>query len=85
MTSDSGPYPPSPAITEYKPQFFEEPEWLSSDKENLPPNESEMSPSLQNLSLEEETTGNENDATLWEAHVAKSIMAMPRASSPYPN
>ena len=85
ITSDSGPYPPSPAMTEFKPRFFEEPEWLSSDKENLPPNDSEMPPSLQNLSLEEGMTGNENEATTWEAHVAKSIATTPRTSSPYPN
>ena len=39
MTSDSGPCPSSPTETEYKPKFFDEPEYLSSDKENVPPTE----------------------------------------------
>ena len=75
MTSDSGPCPSSLTDMEYKPQFFDEPECLSSDKENIPP--------LKNLSLEEGTTGNTTEATSWEASVAKTIMTMPRASSPY--
>ena len=70
---------------EYKPQFFDEPECLSSDKENIPPIESITPPSLKNLSLEEGMTGNETEATSWEASVAKTIMTTPRASSPYPN
>ena len=37
------------------------------------------------MSLEEGTNGNENEATLWEASVARNIMTTPRASSPYPN
>ena len=40
MTSDSGPCPSSPTGMEYKPQFFDEPKHLSSDKENIPPIES---------------------------------------------
>ena len=84
MTSDSGPCPSSPTGTEYKPQFFDEPECLSSDKENIPPTESITPPSLKNLSLEEGTNGNENKATSWEASVARNIMTTPRASSPYP-
>ena len=59
MTSDSGPCPSSWTETEYKPQFFDEPECLSSDKENIPPMESITPPSLKNLSLEEGMTGNE--------------------------
>ena len=85
MTSDSGPCPSSPTETEYKPQFFDEPECLSSDKENIPPIESITPPSLKNLSLEEGMTGNETEATSWEASVAKTIMTTPRASSPYPD
>ena len=50
MTSDSGPCPSSPTETEYQPQFFNEPEYLSSDKENIPPTESITPPSLKNLS-----------------------------------
>ena len=39
VTSDSGP---CPSLTEhkYKPRYFDEPEWLSSNKENMPPIES---------------------------------------------
>ena len=84
MTSDSGPCPSSPTDMEYKPQFFDEPECLSSDKENILPLES-ITPSLKNLGLEEGTTGNENEATSWESSVAKTIMNTPRASSPYPD
>ena len=32
MTSDSGPCPSSPTETEYKPKFFNEPEYLCSKK-----------------------------------------------------
>ena len=83
MTSDSGPCPSSSTETKYKPQFFDEPEWLSSDKENIPPTGSITSPLLNNLSLEEGT--NENEATSWEVSVARNIITTPRASSPYPN
>ena len=85
VTSDSGPCPSSPTEREYKPQFFDEPECLSSDKENILPLESIIPPSLKNLSLEEGTTGNETEATSWEASVAKTIMTTSRASSPYPD
>ena len=71
MTSDSGPCPSSPTETDYKPRFFNEPECLSSDKENIPPIESITPPSLKNLSLEEGMTGNETEAMSWEASVAK--------------
>ena len=40
---------------------------------------------MKNLSLEEGTTGNDTEATSWEASVAKTIMTTPRASSPYPD
>ena len=83
MTSDSGPCPLSPTGTEYKPQFFNEPECLSSDKENILPVESITPLSLKNLSLEEGTTGNDTETTSWEASVAKNIMTTPKASSPY--
>ena len=85
MTSDSGPCPSSPTETKYKPQFFDEPEYLSSDKENILPTESITPPCLKNLSLEEGTNGHENEATSWEASVARNIMTTPRAHSPYPN
>ena len=83
MTSDSGSCPSSPTEIKYKPWFFDEPECLSSDKENIPPIESITPPSLKNLSLKEETTGNETEATSWEASVAKTIVTTPTASSPY--
>ena len=67
ITSDSGPCP-SLTENEYKPRFFDEPDCMSSDKENMPPTEA---------------NDNENEATLWEANVARNIMMTPRASSPY--
>ena len=85
MTSGSGPCPSSPTETEYKPRLFDKPECLSYDKENIPPTESITPSSLKNLSLEERMNGNENEATSWEASVARNIMTTPRASSPYPN
>ena len=56
---------------------------MSSDKENIPPTESVIPPSLRNLSQGEEADDNENEATLWEASVARNLMTTPRASSPY--
>ena len=82
ITSDSGPCP-SPTEHEYKPRFFDEPDCLSSDKENIPPTESVTPPSLRNLSLEEEANKPENEATSWEASVARNLETIPRASSPY--
>ena len=83
VTSDSGPCP-SPTEHEYKPRFFDEPDWMSSDKENMPPTESITPPSLRYLSLEEEADDNENEATLWEANVVRKLVTTPRASSPFP-
>ena len=62
MTTDSGP---CPSLTEhkYKPRNFNEPEWSSSNKENMPPIESVTPPSLRNLSLEEENNEVEHEAT----------------------
>ena len=57
---------------EYKLRFFDEPDCLSSDKENMPLIESVTPPSLRNLSLEEEANKPENKATSWEANVAQS-------------
>ena len=82
ITSDSGPCP-SLTENEYKPRFFDEPDCMSSDKENIPLTESVTPPSLKNLSLEEEANDNENEATSWEASVARNIMMTPRASSPF--
>ena len=79
ITSDSGPCP-SLTEHEYKPRFFDEPDWMSSDKENMPLTESVTPPSLRNLSLEEEADYNENETTLWEANVARKLVTTPRAS-----
>ena len=83
ITSDSGPCP-SPTEHEYKPRFFDEPDCMSSDKENIPPTESVTPPSLRNLSLEEEANKQENEATLWEASVVRNLATTARASSPFP-
>ena len=84
VTSDSGPCP-SPIEHEYRPKYFDEPECLDSDKENMPPIESITPPSLKNLSLEEENNNNdEQEATSWEANVAQNLDSLPRSSSPYP-
>ena len=82
ITSDSGPCP-SPTEHEYKPRYFDDPEWLSSNKENMPLIESVTPPSLRNLSLEENNEI-EHKATLWEANVARNLESLPRSSSPYP-
>ena len=57
---------------------------MSSDKENMPLTESITPPSLRNLSLEEEADDNENEATLWEANIARKLVTTPRASLPFP-
>ena len=57
---------------------------MSSDKENIPPTESVTPPSLRNLSLEEVVKEPENEATSWEASVARNVESIPRAISPYP-
>ena len=71
MTSHSGPCPSSPTEMEYKPWFFDEPECLSSNKENILPFKSITPSSLKNLSLEEGKTGNDTEAASWEASVTK--------------
>ena len=84
VTSDSGQCP-SPVEHEYRPKYFEEPECLDSDKENMPPIESITLPPLKNLSLEEgNNDDNEHEATLWEANVAQNMELLHRSSSPYP-
>ena len=83
ITSDSGPCP-SLTEHEYKPRFFDEPDWMSSDKENMPPTESVTPPSLRNLSLEEEVDDDNNEATSWKANVVRKLVTTPRASLPFP-
>ena len=84
MTLDSGPCPSSPTNMEYKPWFFDEPECLISDKENIPPLKSLTLP-LKNLNLKEGMAGNDTKATSWEGSVAKTIMTTSKVSSPYPD
>ena len=69
VTSDSG-LCPSPTEHEYRPKYFDEPDCLSSDKENMPPTGSITPPSLKNLSLERNNGNDEHEATSWEANVA---------------
>ena len=83
MTSDSG-LCPSPTEHEYKPRFFNEPEWLSSDKENMPPIESVTPPLLRNLSLEEENNEIVLEAISEEVNVGRNLETLPRSCSPYP-
>ena len=84
ITSDSGPCP-SPTDHEYKPLYFDEPDGLSSDKENMPHIESITPPSLKNFSIEEENNENdEHEATSWEANVAQNLGSLPMSSSLYP-
>ena len=82
VISNSGPCP-SLTEQEYRPKYFDEPDCLSSDKENMPPIESITSPTLKNLSLEQENNVNdEHKATSWEANVAQNLDLLPRSSSP---
>ena len=83
VTSDSG-LCPSPTEHQYKPRYFNEPDCLSSNKENMPPIESITPPSLKNLSIEEEYSQIEHEATSWEANVARNLDSLPRSSLPYP-
>ena len=84
VTSDSGPCP-SLIEQEYRPKYFDEPDCLSSDKENMPPIELITPPSLKNLSLEEENNkDDEHEAMLWEVNVAQNLDSLPRSSSLYP-
>ena len=85
VTSDSGQCP-SPTEHEYRPKYFDEPECIDSDKENMPPMESITPPSLKNLSLEEDNDNNkdEHEATSREVSVAQKLDSLPRSSSPYP-
>ena len=69
---------------EYKPRYFDEPNCLSSNKENMPPIESITPASLGNLSIEEENNEAEHEATSWEANVARNLDSLSRSSSLYP-
>ena len=82
ITCDSGPCP-SLTEHEYKPRFFDKPDCINSDKENIPPIELVTPPSLRNLILEEDSNELENEATSWEANVARNLETLPRASSPH--
>ena len=88
MTSDSGPWLPTPTEYEYRSKIFDDPRNLSSNKENaLPPLESVTIPTFkiteeEFLERTEKLLGKEDSK--WEAHVAQQI-PLPRASSPYPD
>ena len=49
----------------------------------MPLTESVTPPSLRNLSLEEEVDVDNNEATSWEADVARKLVTTPRASLPF--
>ena len=49
----------------------------------MPLTESVTPPSLRNLSLEEEADNKENEATSWEANVARKLVTTPRATLPF--
>ena len=66
VTLDSGQCP-SPKEHEYSPKYFDEPDCPSFD---MPSIESITPPSLKNLSIEEENSEIEHEATSWEANVA---------------
>ena len=83
ITSDSGPCP-CPTEHEYKPRYFDEPDWMSSDKENVPLIESVTPPSLRNLSLEEEVDDDNNEAILREANVVRKLVTTPWSGLPFP-
>ena len=75
-----------PSLTEheYKPRFFDKPDCLSSNKENMPPIEPVTPPSLRNLSLKEESNELEHETTLWEDNVTRNLETLHRSISPYP-
>ena len=75
---------PQPDRAQIQTKIFDEPDCLSSDKENIPPLELVTPPSLRNLSLKEESNEPEHKATSWEANVVRNLETLPRASSPYP-
>ena len=85
MTSDSGPWLPTPEF-EYKPKLFSDPRNANSVKENMPPLEPIPMPVL---NIEESDFLERTEKLLekdnkWEAHVAQQI-PLPRSSSPYSN
>ena len=57
---------------------------LAPIRKNMPPIESITPPTLKNLSIEEENSEIEHEATSWEANVARNLGSLPRSSSPYP-
>ena len=83
VTSDSGQCP-SPTEHEYKPRYFDEPNCLSSNKENMPPIESITPHSLGNLSIEEENNENEPQSYIVGGQCSQKFRFTSRSSSPYP-
>ena len=83
VTSDSGPWPPTPKF-DYKPILFNNPRGTHSDKENMPSLKTTPMPVVNIkesdfLDRTEKLLGKDK----WEAHVAQQV-PLPRSSSPYP-
>ena len=72
MTSDSGPWIPTPKV-DYKPKLFNDPRSTHSDKENMPPLEPAPMPVL---NIEESDFLERTEKLLekdnkWEAHMTQ--------------
>ena len=84
LTSDSGPWLPTPEF-DYKPKLFNDPSNSHSSKENMLP----LKPApIPVLNIEESDFLDWTEKLLrkdnkWEAHVAQQV-PLPRTSSPYP-
>ena len=84
MTSDSGLCPSSLTKMEFKHQFFDEPEFALQQRKYTTPwyNNSTFFKKFESWRRK---TGNDTEATSWEASIAKKVMTTPKASSPYPD
>ena len=88
-TVDSGPWLPTPTEFEYRPEIFNDPRNISSNKENTPPLQSQTTPTCNILNIMDDkfhdiTENFSGKETKWEAHVAQQIPLL-RSSSPYPD
>ena len=84
VTSDSGPWLPTPSLN-ISQKLFDDPRASHSNKENMPPLESVPMPTL---NIEESDFLDRTEKLLrkdkqWKAHVALQVL-LPRSSSPYP-
>ena len=72
ITSDSGPWLPTPPEFECIPKIFNDPRNISSDKENAPPTETMTIPALNIVGSEflDRTESLLGKEMTWEAHVA---------------